>query len=418
MRTYVKLLLLQSLHRCHSFLSSTKHSPTLYQTPNKITTISALNINLGWHQSRDYEDGMKVLDHEEVTYRPRSGEVLQSFIPQQERYSTRDWLHNLKTIRTSRLLKRIFRVIMFNTIWSMAVSILHCFTKFTTPGMTMHALLGSALGLLLVFRTNTAYDRYWEGRKIWERLLSTLRDIGRMTAIYSDSMQSSQMLRIVHLLCAFPVVLQEHTQGFCKPEKLKGLLTTQEIRLINQMTNRPFYVINLLSKEIRLIPDSVSFTPRERQAMFKYVDDMSRSIGCCERIVQTPVPLTYARHTSRFLSLWTLALPLCAVGELGWLVIPFTSFVTWALFGIQEIGMTIEEPFQRSLKLEVFANTIRRDLSDMLHVSNVRLNPSPIESNALSYEPPAYYRAGLSMDHLLNKYNFQGESSNSTIVDL
>ena len=68
---------------------------------------------------------------------------------------------------------------------------------------------------------------------------------------------------------------------------------------------------------------------------------------------QTPVPLTYARHTSRFLSLFCLTAPIALVGELGWYIIPFCTLVSWSLFGIQEIGMMIEEPFQRALKVRL-----------------------------------------------------------------
>jgi len=137
-----------------------------------------LNVNIGWNQSPEYEDGIKYA-HDEVTFRNRSGDTLH--IPQAERYSTRDWLHNLKTIRTSRLLKRIRGVIIFNTLWSITVFVLHLYFRFNTPGSKAHSLLGSALGLLLVFRTNTAYNRFWEGRKIWEKLLNHVRDMARLT---------------------------------------------------------------------------------------------------------------------------------------------------------------------------------------------------------------------------------------------
>ena len=64
---------------------------------------------------------------------------------------------------------------------------------------------GSALGLLLVFRTNTAYNRFWEGRKIWEKILNSLRDLGRMTVAYGDVIQEERVERVLHLLCAFPL---------------------------------------------------------------------------------------------------------------------------------------------------------------------------------------------------------------------
>ena len=207
-------------------------------------------------------------------------------------------------------------------------------------------------------------------------------------------MSSHQLERIFHLLCAFPLVLQEHIQGFRQPKALMGYLTDEDILKIGLVTNRPFFITNKLAKEIRTIPESEGFTSRERQMMYKYVDELSHSIGGCERIVQTPVPLTYARHTSRFLSLWCLTLPIALVSELGWYLVPFTALVSWSLFGIQEIGMMIEEPFQRALKLEVFANTIVRDLSDLLHVTDAHLKPLSVTSKALTYEPPAYQRSG------------------------
>jgi predicted membrane chloride channel (bestrophin family) len=67
----------------------------------------------------------------------------------------------------------------------------------------------------------------------------------------------------------------------------------------------------------------------------------SQAIGACERLVQTPVPLTYARHTSRFLSIWCLTLPLALVGDFGFYTVPVMAVVTWALFGIQEIGKCV-----------------------------------------------------------------------------
>ena len=70
-------------------------------------------------------------------------------------------------------------------------------------------MTGSALGLLLVFRTNTAYNRFWEGRKIWEKILNSLRDLGRMTVLYGDVIEASTVQRILHLSCAFPLGMEK-----------------------------------------------------------------------------------------------------------------------------------------------------------------------------------------------------------------
>lgn len=328
--------------------------------------------------------------NDEITFRTRVGDSIPSFIPKAERYSTRDWWENLKTMRTSKLMRRLREVISFHTIWSLAICFLHKLISFDLPSSKAHALLGGALSLLLVFRTNSAYDRFWEGRKIWGSLLSSLRDFGRMAVVYSDMVPEDRLERMLHLLIAFPVVLQEYVQGFRQPEQLRGLMSDEEIRDLDTVTNRPFFIINRLAKEVRRIPESEYFTTRERERMFKLIDEISRSISSCERIVQTPIPLEYARHTSRFLTLWCLTLPLCLVAEIGYHVVPFTTLITWALYGIQDLGMRIEDPFQRTLKLEIFANTIKRDLSELLHVSDASLYPLTIKSVKLKYERPFY----------------------------
>merc|ERR1719327_41768 len=121
------------------------------------------------------------------------------------------------------------------------------------------------------------------------------------------------------------------------------------------------------------------FTNRERVAMLDLVAKLSTSIGACERLVQTPVPLSYARHTSRFLSLWCLTLPFVLVPKSGFIAAPVMALATWALFGIQEIGNWIEEPFRGSLKLGVLCDTVFKDVRETakyFSALNKRKDPS------------------------------------------
>lgn len=347
----------------------------------------------------------RCFDHEAIKYRVRSGEVTK--IPQAERYSTKDWLHNLLTLPTSRLLRRIRGIVFLNFLWSVVVVLAHALLKFemcsssplcltlltsSRPGSKCHALLGSVLGLLLVFRTNTAYNRFWEGRRIWERVLSVSRDLARFALVFSESISQARVERMLHLVCLFPMVLQEHVQGYADQQALREHLLAEEVAGIGRVTNKPYFVTCKLAQEIVAVSESQKFTARERQTMLKYADDLSGCIGACERLVQTPVPLSYARHTSRFLSLFCLTAPLALVQELGISVIPFVTLMSWSLFGIQEIGMMIEDPFQGALRLEVFANTIRRDVGDLVHITKVHPEPLAIEDPSFDYEVPLHCR--------------------------
>ena len=332
------------------------------------------------------EDGS--LLHDQILYRTKSGKI--QHIPQAERYSSRDWIHNIKTLPASELLRRIRPVLIFNIIWTSIIYILFKKFNFKCPGSKAHSLLGTALGLLLVFRTNTAYNRFWEGRRVWENVLNSLRTLGRAVVSNYLNIPSDIIRNILHLICAYPICLREHVNGANLVEILQYVLTPEQINELSKVTNRPYHVTNLITKEIMKIKLNDDFSGREREGMTKLLHDLTKAIGSCERIVQTPVPLTYARHTSRFLSLFCFAAPIAFVSELGFYVILFVPLTTWSLFGIQEIGMLIENPFVKSLKLEIFENTIRRDISDLLHVyntDNVNLN---IESDYLSYQNPIY----------------------------
>jgi predicted membrane chloride channel (bestrophin family) len=164
-------------------------------------------------------------------------------------------------------------------------------------------------------------------------------------------------------------------QDFC--EAFDGMMCAR----FDEAANRPLFAANALAEEIRDIPDSPDgmFTNRERVAMIDMVGKLSTSIGACERLVQTPVPLSYARHTSRFLSLWCLTLPFVLVPKSGFVAAPVMALVTWALFGIQEIGNWIEEPFRGSLKLGVLCDTVFKDVRETakyFSALNKRKDPS------------------------------------------
>ncbi len=131
---------------------------------------------------------------------------------------------------------------------------------------------------------------------------------------------------------------------------------------VARSTNRPLWICDRLGVEITKIPYTNSFTSRERLTLLKSVDDLASTIGQCERIRQTAVPLNYARHALRSLTMWLFTLPFCMVKDLGLLTGPATAIIAWVLFGVYQIGYSIEDPFQKSLRLSILCDAIRRDV--------------------------------------------------------
>ena len=174
--------------------------------------------------------------------------------------------------------------------------------------------------------------------------MNQCRDLARFANLYRGEMGSKRVSLIGALLCAFPYELRAHLVGEgrrARPTRERLLPSALEARL-ERSSNRPLLITRWLAMSLKEVADSETYSSRERLTTLSHVNQLSSFVGACERLLQTPVPLNYARHTSRFLTLWCLTLPLSLVTSIGALVVPVAAFVTWCLFGIQEIGLYIE----------------------------------------------------------------------------
>jgi len=311
------------------------------------------------------------------------------------RLSSSDWVDSIKSLPKSQVLYRIRNPLLSMTLMAVVASIWHC--VFKMPGLatlSAHTLLGSALSLLLVFRTNSAYQRFQEGRKIWNDILDLCRDIAFSVSVYRGEVGHKKCRMIRNLVQAFPFAMQRHVRAktaTSMKERLERLLQDDPdgkeprsdknyvggIAGMGWSKNRPLLIISRLMRVVASVPNQQDvFTNRERVWLLTMVNSLSHTIGRCERLVQTPVPLSYARHTGRFVSIWTFTLSLALVESLGWVTIPVVFFVTWALFGILEIGHIIEDPFRRTIDLTPICEAIYHDCARALPSEPSRM-PTP-----------------------------------------
>jgi ion channel-forming bestrophin family protein len=220
------------------------------------------------------------------------------------------------------------------------------------------------LGLLLVFRTNTAYERFWEGRKVWGTLVNTVRNLARQiwTAI-AENRQEDRKAKIeaLRLLVAFAVATKLHLRG----ERLNS-----ELEQILQSMNHPpleiaFWIGDYLQKQ----HERGCLNTFQLTSMLKLLDTMVDVLGMCERILKTPIPLAYSIHLKQLLLIYCLSLPFPMVNELNWLTGVVVAAISFAVFGIEEIGIEIENPFgydANDLPLDTICATMQRNIEDLI----------------------------------------------------
>ncbi|QHV01664.1 hypothetical protein BWK47_01940 [Synechocystis sp. CACIAM 05] len=230
------------------------------------------------------------------------------------------------------------------------------------------------LGLLLVFRTNTAYERFWEGRKAWGTLVNTIRNLSRSiwVSVAEPGPQAHQdKIKILHLLVAFAVATKLHLRSQPLNEEIWALLPESGYRKLEDLNNPPleiaFWISNYLQREY----EQNNINAYQLTAMLRLVDTMVDVLGSCERILKTPIPLAYAIHLRQLIFLYCFITPFQIVNTLHWATAFVVGIIAFTVFGIEEIGVEIENPFghdANDLPLDQICQTMQANLEDLIQL--------------------------------------------------
>jgi ion channel-forming bestrophin family protein len=231
------------------------------------------------------------------------------------------------------------------------------------------------LGLLLVFRTNTAYDRFWEGRKFWGNLINNVRNLARLMWVAIDEKDPQDIIEkksALRLLVAFAVALKLHLRQEPVNSELEPLMSPSQYEKLKSMNNPPIEVAFWIGDYLNTQYDRNCVDVYQLTAMNELLNSMIDTLGSCERILRTPMPLAYAIHLKQLLLLYCFALPFQMVKDLTWGTGPIVALVSFTLFGIEEIGIEIENPFghdANDLPLDNICATMRRNIEDLISLS-------------------------------------------------
>lgn len=245
------------------------------------------------------------------------------------------------------------------------------------------------LGLLLVFRTNTAYERFWEGRKLWGTLTNTTRNLARqiwVNVAEKNSQDRAQKISILRLLVAFAVATKLHLRKQSFEDLMLLDLLPKDYYFKLQDTNTPpleiaFWISSYLQKQ----RCRNRLTAYQLDTMQKMISTMVDVLGGCERILRTPIPLAYVIHLKQLLLLYCLTLPFQLVADLQWATGLIVALITFTLLGIEEIGIEIENPFgtdANDLPLDAMCQNMLRDVEDLISLGSAWMTESQPLSDA------------------------------------
>ena len=235
-------------------------------------------------------------------------------------------------------------------------------------GLGLPGLMGAALGILLVFRNQTAYDRWWEGRKVWGSLVNVSRNIAIEVNNLISNDQSVLKARFASLLSAVPYSLKEHLREGVKMDQL-DFMDDNALEELGKYDHKPNGVMNIMMRKMKFMYDEKLISDYQFRGLMRNTERINDVIGICERIKSTPIPVSHNFLLKSFLFIYHASLPLGLVHDLGWWSVSTAILVNYLLTSMVVINQEIEVPFGRDpndLPTDNLADKISKDVGEIL----------------------------------------------------
>ncbi|KAJ3412455.1 hypothetical protein HDV05_000709 [Chytridiales sp. JEL 0842] len=274
------------------------------------------------------------------------------------------------------------------TAWSAFVTVFYMvpsvnFLRPWLPNSTLLiTVLGVVMGLLLVFRTNTSYDRYWEGRRMWGTVQTQVRNLTRFTwicVVTKNEEQFKQKKGAMNLILAFAAATKHYLRdepGFKYTDLgplLEHLPDFSEARdsdpASEEVSNLPLEISFHLQSYVAYCRKTEQIDVAVQGQMLNSISALVDSLTSFERIRTSPIPFAYSIHLKQTLLLYLLSLPFQLAPSIFWGNIPAVFIASFTLLGIEAIGGEIENPFgydDNDLPQEEYLDVIREEMAQIM----------------------------------------------------
>lgn len=278
-------------------------------------------------------------------YLPNFATILISLkIQKAELMERRDFWREVTSLTGSVTPYVLKRVAVFG-LWAGVVWWIANYTHVHTGlGVAPYEIIGVVLALVLVLRTNSGYDRWYEGRKLWGGIVNQSRNLGVAGTAYGPD-DPNWRHNFLRWTASFPHLARHLLRGERDLSDLKSLLTVEEIEHLERLDHPPLYCSLQLAKLLKAarkhdVMDGYAFLRADDQR-----SQLIDHIGACERILATPLAKVVSIKVRHFIFLYLVVLPLAIVDRSGLLTPFLTMLVAFPLLSLDQIGIELENPF-------------------------------------------------------------------------
>lgn len=292
----------------------------------------------------------------------------------------RTWLQMLFSLHGTSLTRTAPRIVVI-TVFSIAITVASLFFRIEIFSLTVtpFALIGVALSIFLGFRNNAAYDRYWEGRKLWGSLVNVSRSYARQVTNFVVSDDDEPQLgdfhrELVYRTIAYVHSLRHHLRDTSPKNDLEPFLPSEDLDRLDSQKNIPLFILRGIGERIRWAWQQGWIDRFHHQILEDSLTRMTDIQGACERIKNTPIPFAYTVLIHRVVAFYCFTLPFGILNTVGVMTPVVVLSVSHAFLGLDDIGDEIEDPFgvePQHLPLTSLCRTIEVNLLQHIDESPV-----------------------------------------------
>ncbi len=277
-------------------------------------------------------------------------------------YNPKTWLHMIFGLHKSDTLRMLWKEIIYIGCFTLFITFLVLRfapdSKYLEKLIAVYSLVGFVISLLLIFRTNTAYDRWWEGRKKWGELVNDTRNVSIKLASILTSEEDRSFFR--RMIPNFVFSAKEHLRRGVQFDELE--LLESEIEFISSKVHKPLAISQLIYKRLLELKAKGILSEQEFIILDKNCNKFMDCLGACERIKNTPIPFSYSLFIKKFIFIYVTTLPLAFVTIFGYFSALIATFIFYVLVSIEVLAEEIEDPFGKDdndLPVDMLCNKIR-----------------------------------------------------------
>lgn len=240
---------------------------------------------------------------------------------------------------------RVWKKVLAASAYATCISLLSIYIPSLSLPISPFEYAGVIMSLILVFRLNAGYDRWWEARKLWGTVVNCSRNLAIIITNCIVSSSTDEINNSLGLVAAMPYMMKNTLRGVAATDEVKHLLSEDIYAQLQQWQHKPNFISSKLAELLWCQQEKGQLN----QFSFLKAEELRETIldcqGACERILKTPMPFVMAIKSRRFILLFLLILPIALVNYSVYINPMIMTLVAYALFSLDQIGVELQNPF-------------------------------------------------------------------------